>query len=413
MGRGVRRGQVGRDVATCLLAVAVVAVAGCRSDAEGSESPGSNRTISRRTPITVALETLDTPVEVGPAANHPAFGLDRDAGVSAQLGDGSVVWFFGDTARVNPDWSLEYFVIGTAAWAAASTPTVTADALVDEEPQPFLGPDPGVMPCSPAAPVPGVWPYAAVVVQEGNRDRVLVWVENICLGQSQNVESRGMAVGEWVHESGDDHSDRRIELTPLGHLSPDRWYGYAAMLADDGWIYTYYCDRFPTFDDAGTEAYGPACKVARVLPSDVADPDRYLVLATGGWGADGLAAPLSLPPRGEPESPGEVDRPPGSFSVNYHRGLRRYVMAYSPWPGMSGELHVRFAIQPEGPWTAPQVVDLPGCSTRSNGREFRCYAGSLQPFLDTNSRIGIGYYDRIRDEGGVRGNYMVARLATH
>lgn len=361
-------------------------------------------------PVALPVGSLSRVVEVKPRADHPAAGLDRDAGVSVKLRDGSVVWFFGDTARVRPDWTLEYFVVGTAAWASADEPTRTRDAIVGGQPIAIRPPANDTMPCSPMAPVAGAWPYAAIVVPDGNKDRVLVWVENVCLGQQRNVESRGMAVGEWIYDPSEPHADQPVTLTPLGTLSADRWFGYAATLGPDGWVYAYYCEQFPAANPDGTLAASPECRAARVRPADVAHADRYRVRTRTGWGDDGTPIAMKLPASGSGRDAATVARPPGAFSVAYHEGVRRWVMAYSPWPGQTEELHLRFADHPDGPWTEATPVHLPDCVTRTKRQTFGCYAGSLQPFLDDEHTIGVGWYDRIRATDGVSGNYMVARL---
>jgi len=361
-------------------------------------------------PAAVSVGRLGTPTDVGPAADHPLAGVDRDAGISVRLRDGSVVWFFGDTAYVNPDWSLKYFVIGTAAWAAADAPTRTLDTVEADRPVTFAAPNATAMPCTPILPAAGVWPYSAVVVPDGDRDRVVVWMENICLGTSRDVESRGMAVGEWVYDPADPPVDRPVVVRQLNPaLSLDRSYGYASVLAPDGSVYAYFCDRFPQVDDAGNQLAGPGCHVARVAVDDVDDPAAYEPLAGGEWGGPGRPDDIELPVGPGVERP-EIARPPGGFSVSYHAGLRRYVMAYSPWPGMSEQMHVRFADAPEGPWSAPETIALPGCHNRTHEQDFYCYAASLQPFLDTDDELGVGWYDRLRSDDAVSGTYRVATV---
>lgn len=72
-----------------------------------------------------------------------------------------------------------------------------------------------------------------------------------------------------------------------------------------------------------------------------------------------------------------------------------YVMAYSPWPGFTDRLHVRVATAPEGPWTAPVGVLLPGCGGTVAGVTYACYAGTTQPAFSGPGLLGLGYYDQL------------------
>ncbi len=59
------------------------------------------------------------PTWVAPPAASPLRLIDRDAGVSAEMSDGSLMWFFGDSAEADSVGNFKYFVNNTAAWAAA------------------------------------------------------------------------------------------------------------------------------------------------------------------------------------------------------------------------------------------------------------------------------------------------------
>jgi len=102
--------------------------------------------------------------------------------------------------------------------------------------------------------------------------------------------------------------------------------------------------------------------------------------------------------------------PPGGFNVQFDRQINAYVMAYSPWPGSSDVMAIRLAPTPEGPWTTPLLLRLPGCDDRVGTREFHCYAAALQPAFSRRGRLGIGWYDSQTSSFPVRGSYMIATV---
>ncbi len=89
-----------------------------------------------------------------------------------------------------------------------------------------------------------------------------------------------------------------------------------------------------------------------------------------------------------------------------------HVMAYSPWPGRSSRMIVRFAHRAAGPWTRPVFLDLPGCADRIAERRFGCYAATVQPEFSSPGRLGVGWYDeRVNTGLAVRGAYTVGSVA--
>jgi len=348
--------------------------------------------------------TLGEPQRVGPAPGSELDGIDRDAGISVRLRDDSTLWLFGDTARANDDGSLAYFVIGTAAWARPGSPTVTVDYASGGVPVAFATPIAGFPPCPGEAPVPGMWPSSAVVQPVGNLDRVIVWMENICLGSTIRGAARGMAVAEWFYDPTAPPTDLPIQGRILNQtLFPQRSFGLASVVDGDGAI-TYSC----TAPEQGgaPDAYGP-CTAARVSLDDVANPSAYRTWDGSGWNGDVLTAqPLVV----EADGAGP-QYPAGSFSIVADASLHRYVMVYSPWPGYSDALQIRTSATPTGPWSAPTTVPLPGCSDQIGTSTFWCYAAAVQPIFSRSGQLGVGWYDRRVSSGPVRGSYVVATLA--
>ena len=354
-----------------------------------------------------------------PPEGHTLATIDRDAGVAARLRDGSVLWLFGDTAARDDKGSIEYFVIGTASWAPAGAPTSTLDASdpATGEPMTFATPTPDFPACPRPDQRPGMWPASAVVEPVGDRDRVVVWFENICLGSDRSLVDRGMAVGEWWFDPADPPVDRRIRATILDQrLFDERSYGSAAVLdaraRPDGTTNTtvgpttpvdvYRCRN--TTGGGPPSSYGP-CHVARTRLDAVADPASYRELDGTAFAADiGAGRQLELP------GGGESPTPPGGFGVQYDESVGGYIMAYSPWPGPSEVVHLRVADRPEGPWSRPVEVRLPGCDDRLGQRRFLCYAAAPQPIFSQRGRLGLGYYDSQTSSFPTRGSYLVTTV---
>lgn len=329
---------------------------------------------------------------VAPAAGTPLADIDRDGGVSTRLSDGSTLWLFGDSSASNADGSLRYFVNNTAAWAPPLQPTTSRDAAANGMPIPFVQPSASFGSCSRTGARQIMWPLSAVSVPAGGRDRVIAYFENICLGPGTDTESRGVAVVEWWYDPAQPPDQRPIVATVLNQqLTTDRTIGSAAVLGDDGFIYSYACDAPP---GGGWPAdYGP-CRAARVSPADVADRTAYQSLGT-----------MVAPP-----GPAGQNLPVSSFSVVRDEPHGVYLMAYSPWPGFTDRVVVRVSTRPTGPWTPPIEIELPGCRNQPGDVGYYCYAGTAQPQMSTPSVLGIGYYDQLVAIDPVRGQYRVVTV---
>ncbi|HOT79986.1 MAG TPA: hypothetical protein PKY13_08360 [Microthrixaceae bacterium] len=403
-----------------LLAALVAVVAGC-TDADSSSSPSNtgatvSTTVIRATTSVppppaatmpgafAASGPISAPVRIGPPAGSALDGIDRDAGVSVRLRDGSTLWLFGDTARADDNGALEYFEIGTAAWAAPGEPTITRDVDQGGTPVAFATPQAGFPPCPGSAPTPGMWPSSAVVQPLGDVDRVIVWMENICLGSSIHGAARGIAVAEWIYDPARPPTDAPIRARILNQtLFPQRSFGLASLVDDDGRAIVYTCQA--PEQGGMPEQYGP-CHAAKVDLDRVADPTAYSTWTGQDFTGNVMSSmPLSFEP-GSIAAP----LPAGSFSVTKDPHLGRYVMVYSPWPGYSDSLVIRTATAPTGPWSVPTVVPLPNCSDAVGPITFWCYAASAQPIFSEPGKLGVGYYDRSVSTGPVRGSYLVATV---
>jgi len=389
---------------------ALAIVGGCGDDGPAVDSAAPAGT-SATAVAPVGAVTVDgppaPPTPVGPSAGSPLAGIDRDAGISVKLSDGSVMWLFGDTAIKELNGRLRFFVIGTAAWAPADQPTVTRDFVGPSgQPTAFATPTADFPACPPGAPVAGMWPASAVAHRVGDRDRIVVWLENICLGDGTRGFGVGTSVAEVWYDPAHPPDGEQITAKILNQrLFPRRGFGLAATLGDHDDAYVYTCDarldaKFPT-------EFGP-CQVAVVDLDQVADPSKYRVWSGGdSWVpiTNARATELAMP-----SSDPVHQYPIGSVSVSRDPASGRYVMVYSPWPGVSNEMAVRFSARPEGPWTEPSVVKLDGCHDTVAGASYYCYAASSQPSFSEPGRLGLGYYDRSIATGLLRGSYMVTTV---
>ncbi|MFM7069290.1 MAG: hypothetical protein ACKOYM_07505, partial [Actinomycetes bacterium] len=135
---------------------------------------------------------------VGPAADNPIAGVDRDAGVSTTLTDGSVFWIFGDSTALDDRGDLRYFVHNTAAIAAPGALSTTADIAAGVTPVQFATPTSGFPACSADRPQRALWPLSAVSTVDGGTDRVVVFMAEMCLGTGAgNFNYMGVSVVEW------------------------------------------------------------------------------------------------------------------------------------------------------------------------------------------------------------------------
>ena len=378
---------------------------------------GDARTSSRATPpetaapaveapvgasgVRLALGTPEAPERVGPPEGHPLSRIDRDAGISARLGDGSTVWFFGDTGERLSDGRLRFFEIGSAAWAPPGAPTITRDHVVDGQVEHFATPTPEFPACPPEAPSAGMWPTAAVTDPQ-DPDRVIVWMANICLGSNRTAVPRGISVGEWRHDPTAPPVDRPIKVKVLEqNLFPDGMVGEAAFTLD-GTVYLYGCDTAISMEDADDPG---SCRAARVDPASVHDRGAHEAWTGDAWVRGAAPAELEMEP-----AAGGQSLPPGPLSVAGAPDGDGFVMLYSPWPGHVSSMEVRAALSPEGPWSPPVRVDLPGCNDHPGGQLYACYAANVQPDLSTPGRLGFGYYDRFISGPPLWGSYVVSSI---
>ncbi len=340
---------------------------------------------------------------VAPELDHPLHLMERDGGISVELGDGSTLWFFGDTMELRADGSMRYFVHNTAAWASAEAPTLTRDVAWNE-PVLFAAPPAGTCDGSEFSKA-ALWPESAVAIpQDDGTDRVVVVMSKVCLGATWlDIETVGFAVAEYRYDPTDPPIDQPIrgDVTQPDLADADAGFGRALLLETDGFLYGYECGTYP--DD-----WGP-CRVARVRPEQVTDPGAWRYWNGNDWTAaaswvpdEDAAAAMELP------GDAHTGLPVAAFGVTHHEGDDTQVlgdthlMVYSPWPGFCGVLAVRASDTPVGPWTDAVEITFPNCSGRIAGLDEHCYAGTPQTQLCEPDMFAGGYYDMLTDVGAAR-----------
>ena len=362
----------------------------------------------------ISIGTTGRPIHiepVGPAADHPLNEIERDAGISVPLVDGSTLWLFGDSSEWTADGRLRYFINNTAAWASADAPTVTRDGVLpNTRPALFAEPPPGICDASEFWKA-ALWPESAVAIaQDDGTDRVVVFMSKVCLGSEWLAfENVGYALAEYRYDPADPPIDRPIR----GVITqPDLWpssqgYGRALLQGPDDSLYGYWCGEFP--DD------WTSCSVARVTPETAADPMAWRFWNGGDWtdpdawtSVESDAVAMKLP--GDQQYP----LPIASFGVTYADDFDAYLMVYSPWPGFSRRAAVRASETPVGPWTESIDISLPGCVGEVSGLQVHCYAVTPQMELCDKDMFAGGYFDMACDDGRARYfTFEVPFVVTH
>lgn len=358
-------------------------------------------------------------VPVGPSGGSPIATVDRDAGISVELNDGSVLWLFGDSSQV--DWAgrLQYFVNNTAAWAPAGTPTVTQDAVVGGAPVQFVSATGSTWTCPADHPKKAMWPASAVRTDgsdgPGGRDLVTAFFSNVCLGDGfLQIVAKGMSVVQWTYDPADKPIGAPIQGTVVNHeLWATQEYGQAATTRTVGgttYVYGYKCVTPPQGTPLWPNVLGP-CHVGRVPVASVASPSSWRYWNGSSWVTDPAHSAAVIPG----PAPGVADTraPIAGATVSFDSTHGVYVMGYSPWPGFTDRVFVRVATAPEGPWSDVVEVALPGCNERMGSAEFYCYAGTVQPALSEPGLLGLGFYDQLVAVGPNRGQYLTVKVPFH
>jgi hypothetical protein len=335
-------------------------------------------------------------------ADIPSNG--RDCGLSTPLSDGNQLWIFCDPYYRSNTGAMHYRLYNGAALASPSGTVMHdqsfifgAETLLNGRPR-DLGQNFITLPESPQdfpCPAPGVrkaWPRSAVTIPAGGAtrtDRVLVYYTRAC--DQSNTKGlfsytfHGVGVAEYLYTPGS-FTPGTAPTTPtlatgivddlLFPATQTFQYG-ATPSADHRWIYLYDC-----------VAGGAGCRVARVDPESAGNSAAYRYWTGMGWGAQADARPMTMPGNSSPLA---------MMNVQWIPQSRSYVMLYTPCAASClapqyDRVAVRTAAGPEGPWSAPVTVMVPGCT--ASWAQTPCNTALVKPQLSTATELGFSFARR-------------------
>ena len=229
-------------------------------------------------------------------SGSPGQRIDRDAGIEREARDGSLLWLFGDSSEVDVNGEPAVLREQHRGLGRAGLAHRHPRRRVRWRPVQFAGAgrhvdlSGGRSRTRPAGRCPG-WPGP------WGHDRVTVFMANVCLGGSLQIEERGVSLVEWTYDPASPPDGVPVTATLVSDrlfTEADRAYGTAAVLDDAGRINAYACDR-PADGSGLPQEYGP-CRVARVQAANVANRGSWTYWNGGSWvAAIGSAAPMTLP----------------------------------------------------------------------------------------------------------------------
>lgn len=304
--------------------------------------------------------------EVGEVRN-PRAAIARDGAASAMVG-GKVFWAFGDTFTATGG------VHSSGAYAELADPTVVSEPLVGGTPRqliPFTEREATDDATSEDGSRWVIWPSAVVPTDP---DRALVLSSKFRATPAGWVGSR-LVVSEL--RAGETVARRLGEPLAAGA-------NYATgIYQHGGWLHLHDCGgaNVPPevlervgldlgFDLVGAVRDGLAgdrCRLARVRPADVLDPDAYRYWTGAVWSADpGLAAPV-------------VPGTDSGLSVAWSEARGEFVALSNP--GFSDQVLVATAPRPQGPWSSTEVAFT---------TEATSYAVRIHPHLSSADLATMG-----------------------
>lgn len=281
-------------------------------------------------------ETAGMPASLGPCrpvGDGSVFARDpmlvgADVGASAALGDGRIVWAYGDTFRRVDGRTLtavrNTLVIEAGDCRSVVIPAGGQEAIPDR--------DDGV----------GYWPMSIAVTRGDDEVTMYVYAQRVTGSERRFAfDNLGPSVATFIIPDGE-----APILMSVRDLGPDdssrRNVGWGAASADGGDGYWY---LFGTANPEETLVFGWSVRVARARPAALGDPAQWEYWTPAGWQSD---------PAGAVEIIGAVDGVSQTFSV-LQRASRWY--AISKRDGDLGtDLGIWTADAPWGPYSAPVTV---------------------------------------------------------
>ena len=276
------------------------------------------------------------PTSLGPCrplGDGAAFAGDpmlvgADVGASAPLGDGRIVWAYGDTFRRADGRTLtavrNTLVIETGDCRSVVIPAGGQEAIPDRAD--------GV----------GYWPMSIAVTRANGAATMYVYAQRV-MGSERRFafDNLGPSVATFVIPDGG--APILMSVRDFGPDDPSRRnVGWGAASADGGDGYWY---LFGTANPEEAMVFGWSVRVARARPEGLGDPGQWEYWTSAGWQSD---------PARATEVIGAVDGVSQTFSV-LQRAARWY--AISKRDGDLGtDLGVWSADAPWGPYAAPVTV---------------------------------------------------------
>ena len=284
-----------------------------------------------------------------------------DGAYSVKLTENRILWLFGDTwyGEVRKDRHTNATIVNNSI--AIQHGIIPVDASVrfysgrasDGQPLAFIRPDDGRG---------WFWFYDGIEV-----DNVLY----LCLIQADRTEYRnsfgfkiiGTRLGRVINPEELPDSWRIAQhRIPWERLSPggDTIFG-SALLRENNFLYI-----FGTTEDVVGSIRHKYMILARAPETKLEHFDQWQFFSAGHWSNDfselsRLAGDLA-----------------NEFSVSYLAALEKYIVVYSA-KGLSKNIVVRFASNPWGPWSEPEV--LYECPEASRSKDVFCYAAKGHPEL--------------------------------
>lgn len=348
----VRRGRLWAVGSVLTLVAGAVIVA-------GNSPPGS------------AAVGTDLPVAFSPGVSRkPVVGvghlstISRDGNANTRLSDGRGFWAFADTGYRDALGRIG-FVSSSATFSRAGEPNIVRDRL---------GPDGSLAQLIPAstnscgASKPFYWPRSAARVGSGATEDVYVYYEHVCngIGVSSGVARyRVSATGT-------------VKATVLNRalFGPGTQPGSASAARDgDPYLYVFWTDG--------------SIRVGRVTPANAGTTSAYRYWNGSTWVPDRNAAA------------GLGFSCCFKISVQWVPAVNRWVMAdyaggyASANDPNRGRAVLRFAPNPQGPWSSAQYADLPGCNRSGSGTPTSkdCRAVEVVPSGSTADGVALAYHN--------------------
>lgn len=324
-----------------------------------------------------------TDVQVDAPVYQPPSVLARDVGVSANVG-GRVSWIFGDTIYNPPACDGTSYRNATAAVGTlASVQTVVEPLDTCGAPSELFTPQ---LPTDPDGTRVPFWPDSLVPHPNGVDTLIFYQRTRVPQGRVDAMQVEAGIVDE-LPATDPTHVDRTDETVLWQPGEPSFVAG--AFVDADGYLYAYTWDLVHY--------------LARVPWASYRDRSAWEFWTGTGWGSDIAAAqPVQLGGTTPDEQKG------GRFglSVAWNDYLGKYLMVHSQsWGNLQGVV-LRTADRPEGPWSAPTLVDVPHSVASA---EFGNYTARQHPEYasDGGQHIVVTYS---RTTGWLRQELPVVRL---